>query len=138
VPDGNGRLVQRFVVLAERDLAEAAKVPALRAMAGRVRDALHALLQVTGTVMARAARDPDEIGAAATDYLRMFGLVATGWMWVRMAATAIAKAGEGATSLPKVETANFYVMKLLPQTHALAAQIEAGAPPVMALDASAF
>jgi alkylation response protein AidB-like acyl-CoA dehydrogenase len=138
VPDGNGRLVQRFVVLAERDLAEAAKVPALRAMAERVRDALHALLQVTGTVMARAARDPDEIGAAASDYLRMFGLVATGWMWVRMAATAIAKAGEGATSLPKVDTANFYVMKLLPQTHALAAQIEAGAPPVMALDASAF
>jgi alkylation response protein AidB-like acyl-CoA dehydrogenase len=138
VPDGNGRMVKRFVTIAERDLAAAVAVPALRAMAEQVREALHALLQVTGTVMARAARDPDEIGAAASDYLRMFGLVATGWMWVRMAAVAVAKSGDGAASVPKLDTANFYVTKLLPQTQALAAQIEAGAPPVMALDATAF
>jgi hypothetical protein len=88
--------------------------------------------------MARAAKDPDEIGAAAVDYLRMFGLVATGWMWVRMASVAVAKSGDGGASVPKVDTATFYVMKLLPQVHALAAQIEAGAQPVMALDAAAF
>jgi hypothetical protein len=38
----------------------------------------------------------------------------------------------------KVATARFYVTKLLPQTRALAAQIEAGAGPVMELDAAAF
>jgi alkylation response protein AidB-like acyl-CoA dehydrogenase len=138
VPDDNGRMVKRFVGVAERDLAEAAKVPALRVMAERVQDALQALMQITGTVMARAAKDPDEIGAAATDYLRMFGLVATGWMWVRMASVAVAKSGDGGASVPKVDTATFYVMKLLPQVHALAAQIEAGVEPVMALDPAAF
>jgi len=107
-------------------------------MAERVHDALRALMQVTGTVMARAAKDPDEIGAAAADYLRMFGLVATGWMWIRMASIGVAKSGGGTASVPKVDTANFYVMKLLPQVHALAAQIEAGAEPVMALGAAAF
>jgi hypothetical protein len=126
VPDDNGRLVKRFLGVAERDLAEAAKVPTLRVMAERVHDALQTLVQITGTVMARAARDPDEIGAAAADYLRMFGLVATGWMWIRMASVAVAKSGGGAASESKVDTATFYVMKLLPQVHALAAQIEAG------------
>ena len=67
----------------------------------------------------------------------MFGLVATGWMWMRMASVAVAKSG-GAASVPKVDTANFYVTKLLPQIQSLAAQIEAGAQPVMALDAAAF
>jgi len=138
VPDDNGRLVKRFLGVAERDLAEAAKVPTLRVMAERVHDALQTLVQITGTVMARAERDPDEIGAAAADYLRMFGLVATGWMWIRMASVAVAKSGGGAASESKVDTATFYVMKLLPQVHALAAQIEAGADPVMALDAAAF
>jgi Acetyl-CoA dehydrogenase C-terminal like len=106
-------------------------------MAEQVRDALHSLMQVTGTVMARAAADPDEIGAAAADYLRMFGLVATGWMWMRMATIADRKTDDSLAAA-KVATARFYVTRLLPQTHALAVQIEAGAAPVMALDVAAF
>jgi alkylation response protein AidB-like acyl-CoA dehydrogenase len=137
VPDGNGRLMMRFLGLAERDLAEAAARPSLRPMAEQVRDALHSLMQVTGTVMARAAADPDEIGAAAADYLRMFGLVATGWMWMRMATIAERKTGDSIAAA-KVATARFYVTRLLPQTHALAVQIEAGAAPVMALDPATF
>jgi hypothetical protein len=137
IPDGNGRLVTRFVTIAERDLAEAASRPSLRAMADQVRDALHTLIQSTSAVMARAVKDPDEIGAAAADYLRMFGLVATGWMWMRMAMVAEGKTGD-TVAASKVTTARFYVTRLLPQTHALAAQIEAGAAPVMALDAAAF
>jgi alkylation response protein AidB-like acyl-CoA dehydrogenase len=138
VPDGNGRLVRRFVSIVERDLAEVASRPALGPMVGRVREALGALVRVTGTVMGRAGGNADEVGAAAADYLRMFGLVALGWMWVRMAAIADAKAGVSALAAAKVVTADYFVAKLLPDAHALASRIDAGAAPVMALDASAF
>ena len=138
VPDGNGRMVRRFVSIVERDLAEAESRPALRVMVDRVREALGALVRVTGSVMARAAGNADEVGAAAADYLRMFGLVATGWMWVRMAAIGDAKAGAGGVAGSKVATAQYFVTKLLPDTHALASRIDAGAGPVMALDASAL
>src|SRR5215207_1425854 len=138
VPDDNGRLVKRFVALAERDLAAAAERDTLRGMAESVRGAVQALLRVTGTVMARAAKDPDEIGAAAADYLRLFGLVATGWMWVRMALVAEARNGDTGLAGSKLATARFYVTKLLPQSHALVQQVEAGAAPVMALDSTAF
>ena len=138
VPDDNGRLVRRFVALAKTDLAAAAERPAVRAMAESVGNALDALARVTGTVMARAAKNPEEIGAAAVDYLRLFGLVATGWMWVRMAAVADGGTSRSAVAPSKLATAQFYITKLLPESHALVQRIEAGAAPVMALDASAF
>ena len=138
VPDDNGRLVRRFVALVERDLTTAAERPTLRAMADEVRESLRSLVDVTGTVMARAARDPDEIGAAAADYLRLFGLVATGWMWMRMATVADAGTSANRVAATKLATAQFFVTRLLPGTRALVKQIEAGAAPVMALDAIAF
>jgi hypothetical protein len=89
-------------------------------------------------VMGRARQDPNEIGAAAVDYLRLFGLVATGWMWLRMAAVARRRlaAGEGDASFleAKVRTARFYAAKLLPQARMLQAVIASGAAPVMELD----
>jgi len=138
VPDHNGRLVRRFVALAERDLDAAAERPEVRPMAELVRESLQSLVGITGRVMARAAKNPDEVGAGAADYLRLFGLVATGWMWVRMA--TVADAGNVARDMAtsKLATARFYVTKLLPETHTLVKRIEAGAAPVMALDAGAF
>ena len=136
VPDDNGRMVRRFVALVERDLDVAGNDAELREMSERVRESLQLLVRVTGIVMAKAAKNPDEIGAAATDYLRLFGLVAGGWMWIRMATVARTKRGEIAAAKPA--TARFYIARLLPQTHALAMQIEAGASTIMALDATAF
>jgi len=138
VPDDNGRLVRRFVGVAERDLTTAGQHAAVQPLAESVRGALQALVRVTGIVMGRAARNPDEIGAAAVDYLRLFGLVATGWMWVRMATVAAAGTSTNPVASSKLATAQFYVTKLLPESHALVQRIEAGSASVMSLDASAF
>ena len=137
VPDGSGRMVRRFVRLVERDLDTAREQPSLRVIAERVREAVALLVRVTGTVMERAAKNPDEVGAAAADYLRLFGLVAEGWIWVRMA--TIAETTRPATvAATKLATAEYFVTKLLPETQALAVRIDAGAGPVMALDPAAF
>ena len=138
VPEGNGRMVRRFIAIVERDLDAAAERPALRVMAERVREAVALLVRVTKTVMERASKNPDEVGAAATDYLRLFGLVAEGWMWVRLAAVGETKAASSSVATSKPLTAEFFVAKLLPETHSLAARIEAGAETVMALGAAAF
>jgi hypothetical protein len=100
------------------------------------------LQKVTTDVMMSGMRNPNEIGAAAVEYLRLFGIAACGWMWVRMAAVASARIAAGASDTSRYEakltTARFFVTRLLPQTRALAAQIAAGAKPVMALDPSAL
>ena len=138
VPDGNGRLVRRFVEMVEGDLGAAAERATLNTTVARCREALGLLVKATSTLMTRATKNPDEIGAAAADYLRLFGLVAGGWMWARMAAISEAKGANGSVASSKLATAEFYATKLLPDAFALAARIEAGAAPVMSLDAAAF
>lgn len=136
VPDGGGRLTARFFGLVQADLVAAQGNATLADIVTPVADALAVLQRTTMTVMGRAQRNPEEIGAAAAEYLRLFGLVATGWMWVRMA-TVAAEQG-GARNDARLATARFYVTRLLPPVGALAAQIAAGAAPVMALEAGAF
>jgi hypothetical protein len=137
VPDGGGRLVKRFFSVAQPDVerALAGDSALLRELAGPLAAAFKVLQDTTMTVMGRAMKDPNEVGAAAVDYLRLFGLVATGWMWLRMATVAERKlaAGEGdrAQLVGKQRTARFFVTRLLPQAHAFAAAINAGAATVM-------
>ena len=144
IPDGGGRLAKRLFALVQPDIEAATKDPRLQELAGPLAKAAQALQKTTMSVMARAQQNPDEIGAAAADYLRLFGLVTTGWMWLRMATVAAAKLNAGTTNGDaalyegKLKTARFYVTKLLPQAHALAAQIDAGAAPVMELEEAAL
>lgn len=136
VGEDAGRRPGRFLRLVDADLARARAVPALAGMTSALADAVATLHRTTTDVLGRAARDPAEGGAVAVEYLRMWGLVATGWMWLRMALVAAAPDGAsfaGGVPAGKLATAGFYFAKLLPQVHALAAQVAAGAAPVMAI-----
>ena len=60
--------------------------------------------------MARAAKNPDEIGAAAADYLRLFGLVASGWMWIAHGDDRRDEGrASGGAAASKLATAEFFV-----------------------------
>lgn len=131
----DGRLVRRFFARIRADLA-AAQPAVGEALVMPVADALARLEAATDRLSGAAACDA---GAAATDYLRLFALVAFGWMWARMAAAA-AGLGEAATPVErrKLAVARFFVERMLPETKGLAAALEAGAPALMALEAEAF
>jgi hypothetical protein len=135
VPEGDGRLVKRFAALVQKELesAQQSDSPRVKAIAAALVPAATALQRTTMSIMTRAAADANELGAAAADYLRMFGLVATGWMWLRMAAAA-ARTPDAPTHADKLGTAEFFMAKLLPQTRSLEAQINAGAAAVMAVE----
>ena len=136
VPEGNGRLMRRFLTLVQDDVKSAAADPKLADLAAPLGDALRLLQETVMGVMQAAVKNPDEAGAAASDFLRLMGTVATGWMWLRMARVASEKLvtggeAEAAFYEAKVRTARFFMAKVLPQVYALAATIKAGAAPVM-------
>jgi alkylation response protein AidB-like acyl-CoA dehydrogenase len=135
VPEGNGRLMRRFLKLVQDDVKAASGDPKLAELARPLGDAVRSLQETVMGVMQAAMKNPDEAGAAASDFLRMMGAVATGWMWLRMARVAHEKLAavpaDAAFYEAKVRTARFYVTKLLPQVQSLAASIKAGAAPVM-------
>ena len=96
----------------------------------------------TGEVARTGLRDPDAAAAVATDYLRLFGLVAMGWCFADMAERAAARlaGGEGDPVFlrAKLETARFFTARLLPQTGALLSSVMAGGTGVDAFEDAAF
>ena len=93
---------------------------------------------LTQGVLQRAAGDPEEIGAASTDYLFYSGYVALAYYWARSVAAAEASAHGASFKQAKLETARFYFARILPRTLSHAAAIKSGAAPLMAMDAERF
>lgn len=94
------------------------------------------LQQATLLVARKGLADPNEIGAASTDYLRLFGLVAFAYLWARMAEVALTKSGGFYQA--KLATARFFMARLLPQTGGLLATIGAGNAPLADFDDAEF
>jgi len=104
--------------------------------------ALGDLQQATMWFANNALAAPDHAGAGATDYMHLFGLVALGYMWCRIAEAAHAKrtADPGVTETmdAKLVTGRFFMERMLPATATHLARIQAGADSTMALPADAF
>lgn len=84
-----------------------------------------------------SAKNPNEPGAAATEYLRLFGLVAIGYMWARMTEKASVHEQDDFCKA-KVTIAKFYMTRILPETESLMASIMGGSSSVMDLPDEAF
>ncbi|MEZ5824557.1 MAG: acyl-CoA dehydrogenase C-terminal domain-containing protein [Geminicoccaceae bacterium] len=104
-------------------------------MAGLLAKATGRLQQATATIAARGLADPEEAGAAASEYLRLFALVALAWAWARMAVATAGRDDDFAKA--KQHTATYYFTRVLPESSALFARIMSGKAAV-ALDEAAF
>jgi alkylation response protein AidB-like acyl-CoA dehydrogenase len=98
------------------------------------------LQQASMWFMQNAMSKPDNAGAGATDYLHMFGLVALGYMWCRIAEAALAKKSNAASPRmsAKLTTARFFMERMLPETATHFTRIQAGAGATMELADGAF
>jgi len=142
LPQDMGRLLRHFFHPVGRDIEADLENEDLAEFVLPLAKAFAKLQQATALIAQKGMKDPEEAGAAATDYLRLFGLVALGWMWLRMVKAAQAKlaAGEGNAVFyeTKIKTARFYMAKLLPQINSLFITITAGAKTLMEMDEAAF
>ena len=83
-------------------------------------------------------QNPDEVGAAAVDYLRVAGHLVFGYFWARMAQVALREIAAGNADpyyLGKVQTARFYFAKLFPETAMLMRTARAGSKVLTDTDA---
>jgi hypothetical protein len=97
------------------------------------------LEQLSDWLLQRAAGNPYEIGAAAVEYLQLFGYTAYAWMWARMAAVAQAQRDTDEDfHAAKLASAEFFFRRLLPRTLSLEASIRAGSDALYALDEAQF
>jgi hypothetical protein len=140
LPQNMGRLLRRFCHPVDRFVGETKDDPRLQEFVGPLAKSFGRLQQATLLIAQKGMANPDEAGAAASEYLRLFGLVALAYLWARTAEVALQRLdGPGERFYrAKLATARFFMSRVLPQNSALFASIAAGAKPLMELEAEAF
>jgi alkylation response protein AidB-like acyl-CoA dehydrogenase len=140
LPMAGGRVVKDFFAVVDA-LAPELAGDALAPIGTRLAESLSALRQATGWMLERVTSNPNDALAGATAYLRMFGLVAGGWVLARSALAAQRLIGEGTGDKmwlgEKIATARFYAERLLPQAAGLLPAATAGAGVLFEVDLSA-
>ena len=99
------------------------------------------LQDATMWLMQNGLMNPDNAGAASTDYMHLFGLTALAYMWAQIAKTAQAKVAAGETDpfySSKLIIGRYYVERILPETSGHLAKLKSGSELMMALPAEAF
>jgi 3-(methylthio)propanoyl-CoA dehydrogenase len=111
-------------------------------MAPYIEDALEALNTATIWMIGNQGEALNDAAAAATPYLRMFGLTMGGYLLARQAAAAQQRlqAGEGDAAFlkAKIVTARFFAEQILPQASALLGPITRGGAMMFALAEEQF
>ena len=87
----------------------------------------------------KGMQNPDEVGAAAVDYLRVVGHMVYAYFFARMAKIALEKQDSGDKFYTaKLATARFYFAKLVPEVETAMITAKAGLKPLMEMDEALF
>ncbi|WP_414475793.1 acyl-CoA dehydrogenase C-terminal domain-containing protein [Microvirga sp. M2] len=114
----------------------------LKGFVAPLQQGLGHLQQATMWFMQNAMAKPDNAGAGATDYMHLFGIVAMGYMWAKIAKAAHARKADGDGAAERMDakllTGRFFMERTMPETGLRLARITSGADVTMAMPVEAF
>jgi alkylation response protein AidB-like acyl-CoA dehydrogenase len=135
----NGAKLKKFGKLVRDFVEEEGTNEAMQEFVNPLAELGEKVTKLTTEIGMKAFQNPDEVGAAAVDYLRVCGHLVFGYFWARMAKVALAKeAGGDPFYKAKLATARFYFAKLMPETASLIRTARAGAKPMMDIEEALF
>lgn len=135
----NGKKLKKFAKLVTEFIEDEGTNEAMQEFVNPLADLGDKVTKLTTELGMKAFQNPDEVGAAAVDYLRVCGHLVFAYFWARMAKVALEKhSGGDPFYTAKLATARFYFTKLLPETAGLIRSCRAGLQPLMALDEALF
>ena len=141
LPKDGGRALMAFLGEVSQFLAAEKSDAALTPYLGGLQAALGHLQQASLWLSRNGVADPNNAGAASTDYMHLFGLTALGYMWARVVKAVLARQAKGESNPAldaKLILAKFFSERMLPETAAHLARLSAGASTLMALPVEAF
>jgi hypothetical protein len=130
-----GRVAERFIALVEGECETAPDT--LHFLSAPLREAMHEAREASLYLLSAGKDDAQALGAGSYAYLQLIGLLAVGWMWLRLARAAEAD-GDDPLSAARLVTARHYAERALPEAMTLRRRIEAGAETLFALAPEAF
>ena len=136
-----GRAVMSFFAEIDAFIADHDEDETLKVFVEGLQTAKAQLQEATMWLMSNGLQNPDNAGAASSDYLHLFGLTGTAYMWALIAKAAAAKITEGSSDpfyADKLVTGRFFVERVLPDTGSHLAKLKTGSATMMALAADRF
>ena len=142
LPRNGGRAYMSFTAEVAACLKAFHPPPPFAQFAKPLQQGLDRLQQATLWFMQHARQDPDAAAAGSTDYMHLFGLVALGYMWVRIAAAAMRRLetedADQAVMTAKLGFGRFFMERVMPETATHLARIVSGSEAVMSLPQEAL
>jgi hypothetical protein len=135
----NGAVLRRFGAMVQDFVEEHGTDEAMNEFVTPLADIGDKVGKLSMELGMKAFQNPDEVGAAAVDYLRVVGHLVFAYFWARMARIALDKQGSGDPFYTaKLATARFYFARLLPETAYHIRAARSGSRNLMDLDAELF
>jgi len=141
LPSQGGRAIMTWFGDIDAFVSENAGNEAIKPFVDGLADAKAKLQEGTMWLMQNGMANPDNAGAASTDYLNIFGVTALAYLWAQMAKAAQAKIDAGDTDpfyVTKLQTGRYFVERILPDAAAHLTKMKTGADVLMAMPAEAF
>ncbi|MNK62482.1 Acryloyl-CoA reductase (NADH) [compost metagenome] len=141
LPSNGGRAIMSWFADIDAFVAENGEDEAIKPFIDGLADTKKKLQDGTMWLMQNGMANPDNAGAASTDYLHIFGLTALAYMWAQMAKSASAKIAAGDADpyyVTKLQTGRYFVERILPDAAAHLIKMKTGAEVLMQMPAEAF
>ncbi len=136
--DGGAKLT-KFGKIIGRFVKENADNAAMQEFTKPLADLGQKVQGFTMEIGMKGMQNPDEVGAAAVDFLRVVGHMTYAYFFARMAKVALEKQGSGDPFYKaKLATARFYFAKLLPEVEMAMITAKAGLAPLAEMDEALF
>jgi len=135
----NGAVLRRFGEQVAAFVDEHDTDPAMKEFISPLVDLGDKVTKLSMEVGMKAFANPDEVGAAAVDYLRVLGHLVYAYFWARAARVALDNAADNDPFYQaKLHTARFYFARLLPETAFHISAARSGVDVLTAMDAALF
>ena len=136
-----GRAVMSFFAEVDQFVGEHEADAELKPFVEGLTEAKAKLQEATMWLMQNGLANPDNAGAASTDYMHLFGITGLTYMWALIAKTAQAKIAAGDADpfyRNKLTVGRYFLERILPEAGSHLAKLKTGSATMMALEADAF
>ena len=129
LPMHNGRLLRSFFHLVKEYIEENAFNYNLKEFMPHLIKSFGRLQKTTAYLASRGLSDPEEGVGPASDYLKMFALTSLAYVWVKYIQISHNKLNDDPKGFykAKIQTGEFFLKKVLPETGSLMSSILSGA-----------
>ena len=141
LPSNGGRAIMTWFAEIDAFTAEHGGEGPIKPFIDGLTDAKKKLQEGTMWLMQNGMANPDNAGAASSEYLNLFGVTALAYMWSLMALKAQANIDAGSDDpfyANKIATGRYFVERILPEADMHLKKMKTGADVLMAMPVEAF